>query len=95
VDMHLERLLDAPIDEALVEPSPASDLQYAFIRTQQTLAYAELEGAPEERLELLRLYLGDVKALLDRIMAAAPANTPTPAPGAAPAPAAPEVAVAA
>jgi hypothetical protein len=80
VDMHLEKMLE---DGELQEPDPASDLEYAFVRTQQTLALSRLEGAPEDRLDLLRDYLADVKALLDRgqmVASAAPMPQPAPPP---------------
>lgn len=83
VDMHLERMLDATeddADEVYEEPEPASDLAYAFKRTSLTIAHAKIEGAPPEVLDLLRRYVGDTKALLDRAMAAASANQPAAAP---------------
>ncbi len=85
VDMHLERLLDHPEAEtAYVEPEPASDLQYALLRAQQTLCLARMDEAPEERLELLRDYVADVEALL-AVASASAANT-APAQAAAPMP---------
>jgi hypothetical protein len=80
VDMHLERLLDyEPVADAYVEPDPASDLQYAFTRAQQTLALARLENADDERLDLIRMYLDDVRALIDRML---PKEAPAPDPSA-------------
>ncbi len=59
-------------------PEPYMDLALGMRECALTLQRAELQGAPEERLELLRQWLDDAQSLLER--AAAPA---APTPGAA------------
>lgn len=78
-DMKLERILDhEDIAEAYYGPAPHDDLAYARIRAQQTLNKESMEGAPEERLEMLRQFIDDCQHLLtEAAKATAPAAAPT------------------
>lgn len=84
VDMKLERILDhEEIDEAYHGPAPYDDLVYGLRRAQQTLNKQSMEGAPEDRLEMLRQFITDAEALLETA-AGPPANAvPAVAPGGA------------
>ena len=53
-----------------LQPEPYMDLALGMRECALTLQRAEIEDAPEDRLDLLRRWLPDCKALIDRIAAA-------------------------
>lgn len=65
-------------------PEPFFDLQAMISRFSLALIRADVDGAPEGRLELLRRFITEADALLNPPQPPAPA--PQPAPGAAPGP---------
>jgi hypothetical protein len=80
-DEQIERMLDAEDVDAVgvyQRPSPYSDLTYAMHRATQQISLGALQGAPEANLQLLRQYVEDAKAEVDK------ANAPPPAPPGAP-----------
>lgn len=91
VDEEIEAMLDAedPSDPAAYRPpSPYStDLEWSKRRCIDRLAQADMQGCPEENLELLRDRILDTLALEERI-AGAPLGGPMMPPGGGPPPAA-------
>lgn len=74
IDDSIRRMLRS--DEPEYEPpQPWQNLQLTQDRTQKALQRAELDGAPEERLDLMRRYLSDV---LNMQSIAAQASAPPP-----------------
>jgi len=55
-------------------PEPYQNLENAVRKTQQAYLMYKVQGAPEDRLELLRQYMEDCKNLLER----AQEEVPTP-----------------
>jgi len=91
VDLVLERFLeDEPergenVASLYTPPTPFSDVGYALRRGIQVANRAQLDGAPEERLELVRQFVLDAQHLA--ALAAAPPPLATPAgPSGAPPP---------
>lgn len=83
VDTLIDRFLShEPLSEAYRPPEPFMDLGLALQRMQQALLRADMDGYPEERLELLRQFMSEAHALLQP-----PAPPPTMQPGAPAAPA--------
>ena len=74
----LHQRFDTMLEEnRYLAPDTYMDLELGIRECGITLQRAELEGAPEERLEHLRRWLGDAKAHLDKAAeAAAPAAGP-------------------
>lgn len=66
-----ERILDGG---EYFPPEPSMDLQRGIALAGRTLQSAQLRGAPEERLSLLRQWVGDAASLLERGAAAAEAE---------------------
>lgn len=61
VDRQLERIIDMGEAEA---PEPTFDIDYAFARSIEEIALGTLQGMPEDRLELLRLYSTTAQAFI-------------------------------
>lgn len=89
----IDRAVEIMLDEGRrLQPSPYMDLQLTLKRVQAHLLEAECNGAPDERLDLLRDYLAGVHELMRRAqveqmkvsMAAAADNAPAPAEAGAP-----------
>lgn len=73
VDMLLEMMIE---HGEYQPPEPFMDLQLAIRMTQSAYLRARTDGVPEDRLELLRRFMGDAKALLEK--AAPPTTGPMP-----------------
>lgn len=89
IDDMIERMLDADEDDeedAYMAPTPYQDYEWAKQRAQQKLNRAVLDGAPEFNQEMLRRFIADCQAELERMH-----GTPMPAPGAPIEPTAPPV----
>lgn len=100
IDEILERMLEADESEGDApyrSPSAYQDLNWGARRAQQRLNRADLDGAPEYNLEMLRRYLKESKIELDKLNAvqaaanatqlgAAPLGPPGAAPPMAPPP---------
>jgi hypothetical protein len=75
IDATLERMLDGDdgegAEDAYAPPEPYDDLAYAMKRGLIVYAKARADGAPEERLELVRRYLLAAEELMRQAQAAA------------------------
>ena len=83
IDANLERMLDGDdgegAEEAYSPPEPYDDLAYAMKRGLIVYAKARADGAPEERLELIRRYLLAAEELMRQAQAASgPGNMRAP-----------------
>jgi hypothetical protein len=65
---------DVDVDEAYQPPEPYSNLEYARSFAQLAHDRERLEGAPEERLAMLRDYIDAADALIERAAQAQAAN---------------------
>lgn len=99
VDEMIERMLDADEDEgeaaAFMAPSAYQNLQWGAKRAQQRYNRALLDGAPEFNLELLRRFMKESEAEMQKMAAVpggAPADAAPGAPPPAPTPQSPELA---
>lgn len=77
IDERLELMLDAEgtpdeIDNIYRMPTPYQNYRWAQKRAQQKVNRAEIDGAPDENLELLRRYITDCQALIDKETGATP-----------------------
>lgn len=71
----IEMLIEIMIEEGIYQvPEPFMDLGLAIKMTQSAYLMARVDGVPEDRLDLLRQFMADCKALLDA------ANPPPQAP---------------
>lgn len=87
-DEMLEAMLendDAEDPDAYKMPTPYQDLVWSGRRAQQRLNKAEVDGAPEENLDLLRRFIVECK-LLDKKMNPPPPPPPPPPMGGPPPP---------
>lgn len=71
----IEMLVEIMLEEGIYQvPEPFMDLGLAIKMTQSAYLMARIDGVPEDRLDLLRQFMADCKALLDA------ANPPPQAP---------------
>ena len=91
---NLERLIETMMDEGkYFPPEPYQNLENAVRKVQQAYLLYRMQGAPEDRLELLRQFMEDCQNLIEK--AAQPEGPPMPMSGGpgpeagAPAPVAP------
>lgn len=69
---NIERQIELMIDEGEYEsPEPYQDLEMAKSKAQMAYLKYRMEGAPEENLELLRIYMEDCQDLIEKAEAAA------------------------
>ena len=72
---NLEKILETMMDKGeYFPPEPYQNLENAIRKTQQAYLMYKVQGAPEDRLELLRQYMEDCQNLLER----AQEEVPTP-----------------
>jgi hypothetical protein len=63
---NIERQIDKMINKGSYEsPEPYQDLQMATEKVQQAYLYYRHQGAPEEKLELLRNYIEDAQGMIE------------------------------
>lgn len=76
IDLSLEKMLDeeVDIDEAYTPPEPFWNLKLAVQRALAFYMRAQVNEAPEERLQLIRDFIADVQTLMDQ--AAPPPQAP-------------------
>jgi hypothetical protein len=87
----VEQILEIMLDEGkYLPPEPFYNLSLCLGAAVRHYQQWQIWGVPEERMELLRQWIGDCKALL--LAANPPAPPPPPAGGEAPLPPAPEMA---
>lgn len=83
---NIERQIEEMIDKGSYQaPEPYQNLELAIKKAQQAYLKYRSEGAPEEKLELLRVYIDDAQGMLDSIAEAKFAMAQGPMPEAAPA----------
>ena len=77
---NLERLIETMIDEGkYFPPEPYQNLENAVRKVQQAYLLYRMQGAPEDRLELLRQFMEDCQNLIEK--AAQPEGPPMPMSG--------------
>ena len=77
---NLERLIETMIDEGkYFPPEPYQNLENAVRKVQQAYLLYRMQGAPEDRLELLRQFMEDCQNLIEK--AAQPERPPMPMSG--------------
>ena len=70
---NLEKILETMMDKGeYFPPEPYQNLENAIRKTQQAYLMFKVQGAPEDRLELLRQYMEDAQNLLMRAQEQAP-----------------------
>ena len=70
---NLEKILETMMDKGeYFPPEPYQNLENAIRKTQQAYLMFKVQGAPEDRLELLRQYMEDAQNLLMRAQEKAP-----------------------
>ena len=68
-----EKILETMMDKGeYFPPEPYQNLENAIRKTQQAYLMFKVQGAPEDRLELLRQYMEDAQNLLMRAQEQAP-----------------------
>ena len=73
---NVERQISSMIEKGRYEPpEPYQNLEMAKRKVQQAYLYYRHQGAPEEKLELLRTYIEDAQGLIDQAMAAQQAES--------------------
>ena len=63
IDMVIERIIE---DGEYLTPEPYQNLEYGIIKIQKAYLLFRSQGAPEEKLELLRRWIEDARALIER-----------------------------
>lgn len=81
VRARVEAMLDDPMETAWQAPDPRINIAQAIQYVNAVYLEEQQKGCPEERLDLLRDYVGECVELLKKTM---PQPTPTPEPAAAP-----------
>ena len=77
---NLERLIETMMDEGkYFPPEPYQNLENAVRKVQQAYLLYRMQGAPEDRLELLRQFMEDCQNLIEK--AAQPEGPPMPMSG--------------
>lgn len=72
---NIEKMVEKMIMEGEYQPpEPFQNLQLLIKKTQEAYLFYKNEGAPEDRLELLRRYMNDAQTLIDRSQAAVQAE---------------------
>lgn len=67
---NVERQIEKMIDKGSYEPpEPYQNLEMAKRKVQQAYLYYRHQGAPEEKLELLRTYIEDAQGMIDQMVA--------------------------
>ena len=70
---NLERLIESMMDKGeYFPPEPYQNLENAIRKTQQAYLMYKYQGAPEDRLELLRQYMEDCQNLIEKARAEQP-----------------------
>ena len=70
---NLERLIENMMDKGeYFPPEPYQNLENAIRKTQQAYLMYKYQGAPEDRLELLRQYMEDCQNLIEKARAEQP-----------------------
>jgi hypothetical protein len=63
IDMVIEKIIE---DGEYLTPEPYQNLEYGIIKIQKAYLLFRSQGAPEEKLELLRRWIEDARALIER-----------------------------
>lgn len=66
----LERMIDSNADDAYEAPEPFMNIAYAAQLAQSYYLRGRCDGMPEDKLELLRRFMDDCKAMMDEAKAA-------------------------
>ena len=70
---NLERIIEKMMDEGeYFPPEPYQNLENCLRKTQQAYLLYKVQGAPDDRLELLRQFMEDCQNLLERARAEVP-----------------------